>query len=121
MRHRRVDLRNHRIRPIDAALAALVSRAAVAPRLGGGPRHEKTFGGLVLGEEPAVKGVAPWCGLCVIDTRNGGVVEWVRLGGTVHELYDVVVLPGVVRPMAFGFESDEIQRILTMGDEGPIG
>jgi uncharacterized protein (TIGR03032 family) len=85
------------------------------------PRHEKTFGGLALGEELLAKGVAPWCGLCVIDTRNGDVVEWVRLGGTVRELYDVVVLPGVVRPMAFGFKSDEIQRILTMGDEGAIG
>ena len=38
-----------------------------------------------------------------------------------RELYDVVVLPGVVRPMAFGFKTDEIQRILTMGEGGVAG
>ena len=63
------------------------------------------------------EGVAPRCGLCVIDLRNGDVVEWVRLEGTVHELYDVVALPGVVRPMAFGFKTDEIQRVLTIGED----
>ena len=81
------------------------------------PRHEKTFGGLALDENLAAKGVAPRCGLCVIDLRNGDVVEWVRLGGTVRELYDVVALPGVVRPMAFGFKTDEIQRVLTVGED----
>ena len=81
------------------------------------PRHEKTFGGLALDEALASKGVVPRCGLCVIDLRSGDIVEWVRLQGTVRELYDVVVLPGVMRPMAFGFKSDEIQRVLTIPDE----
>ncbi len=80
-------------------------------------RHEKTFGGLALDEALASKGVVPRCGLCVIDLRSGDIVEWVRLQGTVRELYDVVVLPGVMRPMAFGFKSDEIQRVLTIPDE----
>jgi len=80
------------------------------------PRHEKTFAGLALQDELAAKGGGPRCGLCVIDLRSGDIVEWVRLGGTVRELYDVVVLPGVVRPMAFGFKTDEVQRIVTMGE-----
>jgi uncharacterized protein (TIGR03032 family) len=80
------------------------------------PRHERTFAGLALDEEFKAKGIAPRCGLCVIDLRNGDIIEWVRVEGMVRELYDVVVLPGVVRPMAFGFKSDEIQRILTVGE-----
>ena len=53
--------------------------------------------------------------LHVIDLRSGDVVHWVRLEGMVGELYDVVALPGVVRPMAPGFKTDEIQRLLTVG------
>jgi hypothetical protein len=33
----------------------------------------------------------------------------------VEELYDVVVLPGVQRPMALGFKTDEIRRVITIG------
>ena len=65
------------------------------------PRHEKTFGWLAVGEELAAKGVAPWCGLCVIGTRSGDVVEWVRLGGGTRTVRRGRTA-GVVRPMAFG-------------------
>jgi hypothetical protein len=44
----------------------------------------------------------------------------VRLEGLVHELYDVAVLPGVVRPMALGFKTDEIQRLLSLDAEQPL-
>ncbi len=80
------------------------------------PRHDgKTFGGLALDEELAERKCEPGCGLSVVDLRSGEIVAWLRLGGQVRELYDVVVLPGVVRPMAFGFKSDEIQRLVTVG------
>src|SRR5262249_872197 len=86
-----------------------------------GPRHDrKTFGGLALDEELARRGAEPRCGLQVIDLRNGNVVHWVGLGGVVSELYDVVALPGVVRPMALGFKTDEIQRLLTVGEGQPL-
>jgi hypothetical protein len=32
-------------------------------------------------------------------------------------LFFPVVLPGVVRPMALGFKTDEIQRRIAIGDE----
>jgi uncharacterized protein (TIGR03032 family) len=82
------------------------------------PRHDKTFGGLTLDETLAAKGAEARCGLQIIDLRTGDAVHWVRLEGMVSELYDVVVLPGVVRPMALGFVTDEIQRLLSIGDEG---
>jgi hypothetical protein len=34
----------------------------------------------------------------------------------VEELYDVITLPGIRRPMALGFKTDEIRRTITIGD-----
>ena len=76
------------------------------------PRHDKTFGGLQLDENLKQRKAEARCGLHVIDLTNGDTVHWLRLEGMVSELYDVVVLPGAVRPMALGFKSDEIQRLL---------
>jgi uncharacterized protein (TIGR03032 family) len=84
------------------------------------PRADKTFGGLALEEELARRGAEPRCGLQIIDLRSGDVSHWLRLEGLVRELYDVVVLPGVARPMVLGFKTDEIQRVLTLGDEGAL-
>jgi hypothetical protein len=46
--------------------------------------------------------------------RTGDTPHWLRIEGMVRELYDVVALPGVTRPMAFGFKTDEIARYLTL-------
>jgi uncharacterized protein (TIGR03032 family) len=84
------------------------------------PRHDKTFGGLALDGELARRGAEARCGLQVIDLRSGDVAHWLRIEGMVRELYDVAVLPGVVRPMALGFKSDEIQRMIAVDDEGSV-
>ncbi len=79
------------------------------------PRHNKTFSGLPLDEKLQQKNAEPRCGLLVIDLKSGDIVHSLRLEGVVLELYDVVALPGVRRPMAIGFKSDEIRRMVTMG------
>jgi uncharacterized protein (TIGR03032 family) len=84
------------------------------------PRHEKSFGGLALDEALSARGAAAQCGLHVIDLRTGDCIAWLHLEGMVTELYDVVVLPGAVRPMALGFKTDEIQRILSIGPQGEL-
>jgi len=84
------------------------------------PRHNKTFSGLPIDDMLATKGAIAHCGLQVIDLRTGDVVHWVRLDGIVSELYDVAVLPGVVRPMALGLKTDEIQRTIAIGDQGVL-
>ena len=61
------------------------------------------------------------CGLCVIDLRTGDLVHWLWLQGIVRELYDVVVLPGVRRPSALGFKTDEIRRTITIGSSASPG
>ncbi|MFL5340322.1 MAG: TIGR03032 family protein [Gemmataceae bacterium] len=84
------------------------------------PRHEKTFAGLDLEAELTRRQAEPRSGLQVIDLRSGDVVHWLHLEGVVRELYDVAVLPGVVRPAALGFQTDEIRRTLSLDNPGTL-
>ena len=84
------------------------------------PRDNKTFSGLMLDENLASRGAEARCGLAVIDLRTGDVVHWLRIEGIVAELYDVIVLPGVQRPMALGFKTDEIRRTISIGAAGSL-
>jgi uncharacterized protein (TIGR03032 family) len=79
------------------------------------PRHDKNFGGLELETELKARNVQPRCGLSVLDVRNGEEAHWLRVEGSVTELYDVIVLPGVVRPAAVGVTFDEVRRIIAVG------
>ena len=79
------------------------------------PRHNKTFSGLPLDDNLAAKDATARSGLLVISLKTGDIVHWLRVEGIVEELYDVAVLPGVRRPMAIGFVSDEIRRVITVG------
>ena len=79
------------------------------------PRDNRTFTGLALDEALASRGAEARCAVLVIDMRTGDTVQWVRFNGVVQELYDVVAIPGVRRPSAIGFRSDEIRRVLTVG------
>ena len=83
------------------------------------PRHNKTFSGLALDDELKKREVDARCGLLVIDHKSGDIVHWLRIEGVVEELYDVVALPGVVRPMALGLVSDEIRRVVSLENDLP--
>jgi len=78
------------------------------------PRENKTFAGLPLDEALAKRNVGPQCALMIIDLKTGATVHWLKIEGIVHELYDVVALPDVQRPMALGLKTDEIRRLLTI-------
>ena len=84
------------------------------------PRGNKTFTGLALDENLTEKDAEARCGLYVIDLRTGDAVHWLRIDGIVTELYDVVALPGVRRPMMLGFKTDEIRRTLSVGESGKL-
>jgi uncharacterized protein (TIGR03032 family) len=76
--------------------------------------REKTFSGLKLDQALTDHQVQPCCGLMVIDIETGKIVHRLQLEGVITELYDVQVLPNVQQPMALGFQTDEISRILTL-------
>ena len=75
--------------------------------------RERTFKGLLLDERLKQKDAEAQCGFVVVDLNTGDIAHWLELAGAVSELYDVQVLPGTCRPMALGFKSDEICRVVT--------
>lgn len=76
------------------------------------PRYER-FEGLALDKKLTETDSEPWCGVQVIDLDTGACVHWFRIDGPVGELYDLGVVPGVVRPMALGFATNEILGLIT--------
>ncbi len=81
-----------------------------------GQRQNRTFQGLPLDDELQQRNANAKCGLVVVDLRTGDLVHWCWLEGIVEELYDVVLLHDVVRPMALGFKTDEVRRVLRVDD-----
>jgi uncharacterized protein (TIGR03032 family) len=80
------------------------------------PRHNQTFSGLPLEQQLQSKAVDARCGLAIVDLRTGDCVHSLRITGSVSELYDVQILSGIQRPMAIGLRTDEIRRVLTIGE-----
>ena len=83
------------------------------------PRYER-FEGLALDKRLTETDSEPWCGVQVIDLDTGACVHWFRIDGPVGELYDVAVVPGVMRPMSLSFASNEVMGLITHDplDEG---
>ena len=76
-------------------------------------RENRTFQDLDLEENLQKRDAEARCGLLIVDLKTFDAPHWVRFGGIVKELYDVGVLPGVIRPMAVGFKTDEVKRYLS--------
>ncbi|MEM6333844.1 MAG: TIGR03032 family protein [Planctomycetota bacterium] len=77
-------------------------------------REDRTFGGLALEGRLREKDAAPRCAVHIIDLETGQTPHFLRIDGVIRELYDIVTLPGVARPMALGFKSDEIRRAIAI-------
>ena len=78
------------------------------------PRENRTFAGLPLQDRLAAQKVEPRCAVFVIDTQTGDAVHWLRIEGVVKELYDVITLPGIKRPMMIGFRQQDIRRTISI-------
>lgn len=77
-------------------------------------RESRAFSGLALDSALASRDTAPRCGLAIFDLASGDMRHWARIEGVVRELYDVAVLPGVRRPSAVGFKTDEIKYVISI-------
>jgi uncharacterized protein (TIGR03032 family) len=79
-------------------------------------RENRTFSGLALDDALKARDVEARCGLAVVDLATGDMTGWVRITGIVRELYDVALLPGIRRPSAIGFKTDEVNRIISIDE-----
>lgn len=73
------------------------------------------FSGLLLGEKLQQKQAEARCGILIIDIKTGNIVEWLDMDTEATELYDVAILPQVQCPMALGFKSGNIAKLVTIG------
>ncbi len=84
------------------------------------PRRDNAFKGLALDEHLSEKGAVPRCGLHVIEHATGAVRHWLRIEGKIEELFDVAVLPGVVRPKALSFRTPDLGHQYHFVDGGQV-
>ena len=81
------------------------------------PRREAAFEDLPLDARLKADGASPRCMIAVVTRDTGDIEHSLEIEGAVQELYDVQAIPGVRRPMALGFRTDEI-RFMVRPDMG---
>ncbi|CAN5181765.1 TIGR03032 family protein [soil metagenome] len=64
--------------------------------------NSSTFSGLLLGERLAKFRVSARCGLMIVDLETGSAGDWLRIEGSIQELFDVAIIAGVKRPTILG-------------------
>jgi uncharacterized protein (TIGR03032 family) len=70
------------------------------------------YSGLPLDDKLARAGTEAKLGIFIVSLATGAITEWLLVEGPMYELFDVIVLPGVRRPMALGLVSDEIEHMV---------
>lgn len=76
------------------------------------PRYQR-FEGLPIGDRLLTEKQEARCGVHVIDTQTGRLVEWFHAEGAVIEIFDVATLTGTASPMSLGFQTDEILSLVS--------
>ncbi len=76
------------------------------------PRDNSSFNDLALNERLEQEGASPKCAICVVNLKTGDFEHQLTIEGAVSELYDVALLPNIIRPAALGFKSDEISHTI---------
>ena len=81
------------------------------------PRENRSFNDLALNDRLEKEGAQAKCGLCIVNLKTGDLEHQLILEGVVQELYDVAVLPDIVRPMALGFQNEDISFAILPEEE----
>lgn len=82
-------------------------------------RHEKRFQELELGKRLEDKKTTPVCGFFVVDLGTNTIAHKVALVGNVHEIYDVILVPGR-RARVIGLNDDEAEVMYKVVDNCPV-
>ncbi len=83
-------------------------------------RKNKTFRGLELEENLKSRHTDARCGIQVINILTGDTEHWIRIEGIVDELYDVVSLPNIIRPLIIGTKKDDIHKMISMEPDSKV-
>jgi protein O-GlcNAc transferase len=56
----------------------------------------------------------PVCAIQVLDLRSREIVGSIEFKGLLNELFDIQVLPGVLKPFMVGFEEELIDQLFSI-------
>ncbi len=76
--------------------------------------RDRHFEGLELDVLLGEAKLEPWSGMQVIDLDTGTCIHWFRIEGSVSEMYDLAVLPGVGCAQSIGFSTDDAHNLITV-------
>jgi len=79
--------------------------------------RDTTFSGLPIQDELDKRNKEAICAIDVIDIDKMEAIHSVQITGSVKELYDVAILENCRQPLLYGTEGDEIQKIISLGDD----
>ncbi len=83
-------------------------------------RENRTFQGLPLDDELQKRDAVPRTALHFISLAPGSLGttdHWLRIEGIIHELFDVITLPNVIRPQLLGLKEDgPLRHTLRVGE-----
>ncbi len=82
--------------------------------------RDQTFSGLAVADRLAANKMEPRCQIAVVNLTTGDIEHALVIEGVIDELYDVVALPGITRPMALGFKTNEIRFHVKPGPLQPL-
>ncbi|MBV8516019.1 MAG: TIGR03032 family protein [Acidobacteria bacterium] len=77
--------------------------------------RERVFDNIPLGER--LRADERSCGIWAIDVRSGAIVAFVRFEGSVQEIFDIQVLPGIVFPDLLEPGADLAQSSFVLSDD----
>lgn len=77
----------------------------------------KRFEGLALDQRLKDADSEPWCGIQIIDLDKRCCVDWLRIDGSVNELFDIAVVPGCCCPMTVSPYSPDAASLVTYDSE----
>ncbi len=79
------------------------------------PRYRR-FEGLAFDKRLRDADSEPWCGIQVIDIARRTCVDWLRIDGSVAEIYDLALVEGHRCPMAVSLNSVDATTLITFDE-----
>ena len=80
------------------------------------PASHRAFRRIGTRRELARRKAAAWCGIIIVDIRNGEMVEWLRFTREVRELFDIALIPNVRCPRGLAFDNAALKDAISVED-----
>ncbi len=73
--------------------------------------------GLPVQEQLKGLGAEPWCGIVIVDLKQGLISNFIRYDAEITEIFDVTILPGIRNPITIGPATEELLTAVRFNPE----